>query len=435
MITLILAGGAFAQSDDCGAAVPLAGTGAFAFDTTGHSTSNFDGAGGCAGGSGSIMQDGFWQWSAPAAGSYVFDTNGTLWDTKLSVHLGAACAAVCGDYNDDTSGFQSEVSLVGLAVGDTVLIQVGGFGALDFGGGSLNITPHPCNGLSDDLLEDNDDCANAYLAADGTYIGLLVSQADSDFYTFCVADGAAVDVDLLFTNAYGDLDCFLRAANSTECGTGDGLDELADGFSASDNEHLTWTNNTGAALEVVLEVNVWANSPSSCNVYDLIVSGSGDCGFQPPGPLCDPANPNSTGVPAVLSYSWGTGVGSDLHLEVTNGVPGQLAYFLVGNEGTLGIPISNGLFCLAGTPTAQFYRYNVGGTPMNSIGGFDATGTMINAVGTSTTGFGFDVPNTIPTSVPTAIMAGDTWHFQAWYRDTPAGMGQSNFTNGLRVVF
>jgi hypothetical protein len=32
-------------------------------------------------------------------------------------------------------------------------------------------------------------------------------------------------------------------------------------------------------------------------------------------------------------------------------------------------------------------------------------------------------------------MAGDTWHFQGWYRDTPAGSGQSNFTNGLSVTF
>ena len=101
----------------------------------------------------------------------------------------------------------------------------------------------------------------------------------------------------------------------------------------------------------------------------------------------------------------------------------------------MGIPVSNGQFCLVGTPTAQFFRYNVAGTTMNSIGGFDATGTMINAAGTSTTGFGFDVPSTIPDSVPVAIMAGDTWHFQGWYRDTPAGAGSSNFTNGLSVTF
>ncbi|MCA9000357.1 MAG: hypothetical protein KDB61_00440 [Planctomycetes bacterium] len=153
--------------------------------------------------------------------------------------------------------------------------------------------------------------------------------------------------------------------------------------------------------------------------------------------FCDPANANSTGNSTVLSGSWGTGIGSDLHLEMTGGVPGQLAYMLVGNEATSGfaIPGANGPLCLVGTSTAQFFRYNVAGTPMNSIGGFDATGTWINVSGTSTTGFGFDVPSTIPDTTPITILAGDTWHFQGWYRDTPAGAGQSNFSNGLSVTF
>jgi hypothetical protein len=72
---------------------------------------------------------------------------------------------------------------------------------------------------------------------------------------------------------------------------------------------------------------------------------------------------------------------------------------------------------------------------MNSIGGFDATGTWINVSGTSTTGFGFDVPSTIPAGVPIVITAGDTWHFQGWYHDTAAAAGSSNFTNGLSVNF
>ncbi|MCP5022141.1 MAG: hypothetical protein GY930_10225 [bacterium] len=72
---------------------------------------------------------------------------------------------------------------------------------------------------------------------------------------------------------------------------------------------------------------------------------------------------------------------------------------------------------------------------MNSIGGFDASGTMINASGTSTTGLGFDAPDTIPNTVPFIIMAGDTWNFQCWYRDTPSGAGSSKFSNGLSATF
>ncbi len=151
--------------------------------------------------------------------------------------------------------------------------------------------------------------------------------------------------------------------------------------------------------------------------------------------FCEPGMLNSAGVSAVLTGLSGSGVGSDWHVDVTDGVPGQLIYLLVGNEATSGIAISDGLFCLGGTSTAQFFRYNVTSTDMNSIGFFDATGAMLNAVGTSTTGFGFDVPSTIPSTVPLTIMVGDTWHFQGWYRDTPSGFGTSNFTNGLSITF
>ena len=102
-LALALAGGAFAQGDDCSTATALAGTGAYAFDTTANTTSAF-GGGAC---STTINQDAFWQWAAPSAGDYKFDTFGTSWDTKLSVWYGVGCIATCGDYNDDTSGLQS----------------------------------------------------------------------------------------------------------------------------------------------------------------------------------------------------------------------------------------------------------------------------------------------------------------------------------------
>ena len=34
-----------------------------------------------------------------------------------------------------------------------------------------------------------------------------------------------------------------------------------------------------------------------------------------------------------------------------------------------------------------------------------------------------------------AVMAGETWHFQAWHRDAVGGSATSNFTNGLQVQF
>ncbi len=419
-------------NDDCSTPIAIGTVGFFPFDATGATTSGFDGAAACAGTSNTINEDLFWQWTAPSAGDYEFDTFGSSYDTMMSVHAGVGCAAVCVDHNDDSGSLQSRVTATGVSMGDTFLIQVGAYGTVG-SMGSLNINNYsnPC--IPDDAFEDNDDCANASPVVDGAYTSLMAFDTDPDHYSFCVPDGGFLSADILFLTAQADLDLVLWDASDVNCGTGHaGATFLAEGWSATDNESVTWDNLTGADVDVILEVNLYSGS---CNIYDLVISGSG-CGDPGAGtPFCDPGSNNSTGGPAILAGTWGTGVGSDLHLEITGGVPGQLAYFLVGNEATAGIPVSNGQFCLVGTPTAQFFRFNVAGTPMNSIGGFDATGTMINAVGTSSTGFGFDVPGTIPDSVPVPIVSGATWHFQGWYRDTPAGAGSSNFTNGLSVTF
>ncbi len=150
--------------------------------------------------------------------------------------------------------------------------------------------------------------------------------------------------------------------------------------------------------------------------------------------FCDAAN-NSTGAPAILTGTFATPARWDLHLEVAQGVPTEFAYMLAGPEATSGIMIGNGRLCLVGTATSRVYRYNVAGGEWNSLGRFSNSGVLQNLVGTSTTGYGYDVPLTVPDTVPITIMSGDSWHFQLWYRDTPAGVGTSNFSTGLTVTF
>ncbi|MDF1837965.1 MAG: hypothetical protein P1V35_08855, partial [Planctomycetota bacterium] len=196
------------------------------------------------------------------------------------------------------------------------------------------------------------------------------------------------------------------------------------------------TNSVG------LPVAAWSDARNDGgDILAQAMTADGDLNVMFAGtPFCDPASLNSTGQPAALSGTWITGAGiggglSDLHLEVTDGVPGMLGYFLIGTEATSGIPISDGNFCLVGTG-GLFYRYNLAGTSMNSIGGFNASGTLVNASGTSTVGTGFDVPEMVPGSpIPFPILAGNTWHFQCWYRDTPSGSGHSNFSSALSVTF
>ena len=77
---------------------------------------------------GNIAPDAAYQWTAPADGTYAIDTNGSDFDTILSVRT-ADCAGTELSCNDDYPGLgvQSRV-LVALTEGQTVVIVVDGFG-------------------------------------------------------------------------------------------------------------------------------------------------------------------------------------------------------------------------------------------------------------------------------------------------------------------
>jgi len=63
-------------------------------------------------------------WTAPSAGTWTFDTEGSTFDTVLYVL--DACGGTELACNDDSSGVQSEVEVT-LGAGDTVVVGIGGF--------------------------------------------------------------------------------------------------------------------------------------------------------------------------------------------------------------------------------------------------------------------------------------------------------------------
>ena len=87
--------------------------------------------------------------TAPAAGSYVFDTVGSTYDTLLHVRNLGCNALAC---NDDTPaiGLASQVT-VPLGAGETVLVAVDGFGASQ-GEYTLNVTSPIMPGCPDQVL-------------------------------------------------------------------------------------------------------------------------------------------------------------------------------------------------------------------------------------------------------------------------------------------
>ena len=137
--------------------------------------------------------------------------------------------------------------------------------------------------------------------------------------------------------------------------------------------------------------------------------------------FCSPAVANSTGQPGVLSLA-GSGLvaNNDLTLKAAQLPAGRFGYFLNGQaQGSPSTPMgSSGNFCLGGAVG----RYNRAGEIFSTgaLGAFELT---------------VDLTDTPTPSGPTAIMSGETWYFQAWYRDNVSGFSTSNFTNMLSVTF
>lgn len=136
---------------------------------------------------------------------------------------------------------------------------------------------------------------------------------------------------------------------------------------------------------------------------------------------CSPAEINSTGAAGVLAAS-GSDVAADNQVVVhASDLPTNSFAFVIVSD-SQGLVInpggSAGNLCLAG----DIGRYVGAGQIQNSgaMGTFDLT---------------LDLTAVPQPTGPVGTMAGDTWNFQAWYRDSSATGPTSNFTNGLSVTF
>lgn len=147
--------------------------------------------------------------------------------------------------------------------------------------------------------------------------------------------------------------------------------------------------------------------------------------------FCEPAGLNSSGTAVDLS-AIPTTLGAGYRLEATGGPTLFSPGFFVMSEGThQPVLLGQGTLCLA----APFGRYNpANGTSGNSLGIFDTNGDFENVAGTSTTGFGFDLPEDLPVTISGQISLGNTYYFQLWYRDLNPG-ATVNFSNGLSIQF
>jgi len=140
----------------------------------------------------------------------------------------------------------------------------------------------------------------------------------------------------------------------------------------------------------------------------------------PGGPLgqsfCGPALANSTGSPGVISASGRAQVAlNELRLHATQLPPGRFGIFLASQTlASSNPPGSQGTLCLGGS--LGIFKLQVAST--------GAAGELEIEVDLSS----------IPTVPPTAVQPGETWSFQAWFRDVNPG-STSGFTDGVAIGF
>ncbi|MFT5058079.1 MAG: hypothetical protein ACI89E_000850 [Planctomycetota bacterium] len=135
--------------------------------------------------------------------------------------------------------------------------------------------------------------------------------------------------------------------------------------------------------------------------------------------FCD-STVNSTGTMANLTFGGSISVqANDLQLGVANLPLNQFGYFVVSQDQGSGIipPGSQGTLCING----NIGRHNRLGEVLFS----GATGEVLLNIDLT------DIPQPMG---PTAVLPGETWSWQFWYRDSNP-LSTSNFSDGNRFVF
>ena len=171
-------------------------------------------------------------------------------------------------------------------------------------------------------------------------------------------------------------------------------------FLVLDRDREWWTVTTSGQMTLQNFNNIYGRGMA-------IPPGSGPIGTN----YCTPAVPNSTGVPGVISAIGSLLVAAnDVTLTAAQLPGGQFGYFLTSqSQGFFMPPGSSGFICLGGN--IGRYNGNVGQGPSFSLQ-IDLT--------------------SMPVNPPQAVVPGDTWNFQAWYRDVG---NSNNFTDGLSATF
>jgi hypothetical protein len=159
-----------------------------------------------------------------------------------------------------------------------------------------------------------------------------------------------------------------------------------------------------------------------CLSQPEIAAWFGSCGGGPVGTsYCTPAVANSTGNPAAFSATGSASVAANNLVLEANSLPNNAFGFFLTSLSQGSVPNaggSQGTLCLGG-----------------SIGRYVGPGQIQNSGVTGSISLAVDLTQH-PTPIgPVSVAAGETWNFQAWFRDSVGGAATSNFTDGYEIDF
>ncbi|MEC8512101.1 MAG: hypothetical protein VX015_08145 [Planctomycetota bacterium] len=404
-------------NDECATALTIERDTPAAFDTTLATPSTPDFTASCSAGGGSTSSNDVW-FRFTSDSSYparVTTCNTAVYDTKIEVYDGSCGALVpvaCNDDGDFCPIFTSQVDFF-VASGIEYFVRIGGYSPADAGSGEVLLTDGPPPPPS----IDNDDCATALPVGLGstpfTSIGATNSQVDLS----CVFNGEEADAWFSYT-AIGDCPVTVDLSGSSY----DTGMSVYSGDCAALTE-VGCNDDGGIGLTSLVSFQATAGT-----TYYIQVGGfNGDRGdgfitlTEGIGAFVCEGNVNSTGVGAILRAC-----GSDLvadnatTLEVTD-LPANQNVLFVNSRETILVT-------------------NPGGSQGDLCIGSFALGRHLGAIANSgasgTAALGLNLAN-IPTNAGfTAVAAGETWYWQAWYRDLESsGAPTSNLSSAVGVTF
>jgi len=351
--------------------------------------------------------------------AYLFDTNTGAQIVKLVPSDGASgeffglsvaidgTTAIVGAGRDDDNGFDSgSAYLFDTNTGAQIAKLLPNDGAAnDWFGRRVAIdgTTAIVGAYQDD--DNGNQSGSAYLfdTNTGAQVAKLVPSDGAGYDSFGVS--VAIDGTNAIIGAMWDND------NGTDSGSAYLFEYDCNGNGIPDNQDIA--DGTSADCN--------ANGrPDECEIADDLAkdwNGDGVLDVCTPPNYCT-ANPNSTGLPAVMSVS-GSPLISDNNFTLTaSQMPAfEFGYFLMASsQGFIpNVGGSAGNLCL-GSP---FYRFNK-----------PPKGTILSSGSSGTFSF---TPNLLNLPQGVVFQVGETWNFQAWFRD---GAGNtSNFTDGIAVMF